>query len=363
MGDQKVTEKTKLTARIVSGSIGSLVTSLVVTPLDVVKVRLQASAAPHAEGGSPTSKVVRCPRGCGTFVLFNGQMECVLPKSAVSFFDAAGNFAKQSSIKGSSELGTFAMIRRIFATEGFAGIYAGLSPTLVMAVPNTVLYYSSYDEIVWRLRQSSDSQWIPLVAGAAARLMASFATAPFEALRTRQASTVGRNELAPGMWQELRSIVQNEGTCSLYRGLGSTLWRDVPFSAIYWYSLERTRRLIQADRQLSPMAQTGVTFVSGAVSGLIAAACTTPFDVVKTRQQAATRVSTDIVMDHACRHDGATVVEIPSRSASTFVHMRHIAEVEGIKGLWRGNQARMLKVAPGCAIMISTYEFGKFMLS
>ena len=32
---------------------------------------------------------------------------------------------------------------------------------------------------------------------------------------------------------------------------------------------------------------------------------------------------------------------------------------EGYKGLTRGMTARMAKVAPACAIMISSYEFGK----
>jgi hypothetical protein len=43
----------------------------------------------------------------------------------------------------------------------------------------------------------------------------------------------------------------------------------------------------------------------------------------------------------------------------TFGHMRHIAQEEGIVGLWKGNVTRILKVAPACAIMISCYEFGK----
>jgi Mitochondrial carrier protein len=36
---------------------------------------------------------------------------------------------------------------------------------------------------------------------------------------------------------------------------------------------------------------------------------------------------------------------------------------EGMAGLWRGNQARMLKVAPQYAIMISCYEVGKKVLA
>ena len=39
----------------------------------------------------------------------------------------------------------------------------------------------------------------------------------------------------------------------------------------------------------------------------------------------------------------------------------HIFREEGVKGLFRGWAARCLKVAPACAIMISSYEVGKGM--
>lgn len=35
--------------------------------------------------------------------------------------------------------------------QGFRAFYSGLIPTLMIAVPNSVLYYSSYDGIKWRL--------------------------------------------------------------------------------------------------------------------------------------------------------------------------------------------------------------------
>ena len=56
--------------RILSGSIGSIVTALAVTPLEVVKIRQQTTA---------TTKVARsaCP-SCGTFILNNGLMECIV---------------------------------------------------------------------------------------------------------------------------------------------------------------------------------------------------------------------------------------------------------------------------------------------
>jgi solute carrier family 25 protein 39/40 len=39
--------------------------------------------------------------------------------------------------------------------------------------------------------------------------------------------------------------------------------------------------------------------------------------------------------------------------------MRNIIYREGWSGLTRGMAARVAKIAPSCAVMIGTYEFGK----
>lgn len=429
-----------LTTRVVSGSAGSLVTSLLVTPLDVVKVRMQAAmepppppppASPSSSSSAATAaaklppNVAPCPRGCGTFVLNTPHGRVVLPRSAAPFFDGktgtltdkarqclfAGEVNKRTANTAAADVGTFKMLRRIFRSEGFPGIYAGLRPTLVMAVPNTVLYFSAYEEMVFRLRRycSGDSgsaasslSWaIPLVSGGTARVVAASATAPFEFLRTRQASIVGgggnyntSNSNRGGIVADFAKIVREEGIGTLYRGLRPTLWRDVPFSAIYWVCLEKMReawRRNSPDIHPSPSTQAMQAFTNGAISGMIAAAFTTPFDVVKTRQQQVQQQGQQLLdgaiasvasgsgsagagatggVSISCTHDGAAVYEPPptsggvgrSASSSTFAQLRRIAETEGVQGLWKGNQARMLKVAPACAIMISSYELGKRLL-
>jgi hypothetical protein len=68
---------------------------------------------------------------------------------------------------------------------------------------------------------------------------------------------------------------------------GATLARDVPFSAIYWSSLEPIRRaLLPPDAGRASHAQIiWANFAAGTVGGGLAAAVTTPLDVVKTRTQ------------------------------------------------------------------------------
>eukprot|EP00547_Thalassionema_nitzschioides_P018507 CAMPEP_0194240224 /NCGR_PEP_ID=MMETSP0158-20130606/6461_1 /TAXON_ID=33649 /ORGANISM="Thalassionema nitzschioides, Strain L26-B" /LENGTH=295 /DNA_ID=CAMNT_0038974881 /DNA_START=347 /DNA_END=1231 /DNA_ORIENTATION=+ len=287
-----------------------------------------------------------------------------------------------------SSTGTFATLRQIFISEGFVGIYAGLAPTLVMSIPNTVLYFTTYDELSSRLkkrfaenkRYDNNNNWtVPLVAGSSARLLASGITAPFELIRTRQAlnynsSSSNNKNTNNNMWKDMRHILRTEGGArALYKGLAPTLWRDVPFSAIYWYHLEYFQRTLwdttETTTTTSVSTKAYQSFVNGALAGMIAAACTTPFDVVKTRRQAAqqqqlntTAITTSVMKESSssssCEHFGAKEVfgsnkRTSTNAASTFGTMQSIVQNEGLSGLWRGNTTRMLKVAPACAIMIS----------
>jgi len=226
------------------------------------------------------------------------------------------------------------------------------------------------------------------------RLLATVVTSPLELIRTRQASRIATapliesttssslislNQSQPLM-KELQTLIQTEGFSSLYKGLGPTLYRDVPFSAIYWLCLERFKSILNQryadsviDSKISPLMASTNAFISGALSGMIAAFCTTPFDVVKTRQQmellqqvaSEEKQKMDLVKppkNPCVHHNNFRRTNGIVQSNSTLAQLREIAATEGIQGLWRGNQTRMIKVAPACAIMISCYEFGKRIL-
>jgi len=237
---------------------------------------------------------------------------------------------------------------------------------------------------------------VPAVAGASARFVASLSTAPLELLRTQQAARSGLGVAddsftsgGRGMMSEFRSMIRSDGALSLFRGVWPTIMRDVPFSAIYWLSIEEMRdrwRVRRSSISPPPIVSTAEqmieAFINGAVSGVIAAACTTPLDVLKTRSQIATpavsvsgasyRGRITAASAAMCDHGGALAVEhkyvsMPASNGSTnettIQLAKSILEKEGISGLWRGNVARCMKVAPACGIMIATYETGKRLLA
>merc|ERR1712232_532253 len=107
--------------------------------------------------------------------------------------------------------------------------------------------------------------------GSGARLLASGVTAPFELVRTRQAMNKNNNN---NMWNEMRNIISSSGKISsLYKGLAPTLWRDVPFSAIYWFHLEFFKRNLwnnKSNNKSNTTTNVAVqSFVNGALSVMI----------------------------------------------------------------------------------------------
>ncbi|XP_013885098.1 mitochondrial glutathione transporter SLC25A40 [Austrofundulus limnaeus] len=304
--------------QMVSSCSGAFITSLLVTPLDVIKIRLQAQKNPLFKGKY--------------FVYSNGLMDhlCVCENG---WSRAHGHFS-----------GTFDAFYKIVRCEGIRALWSGLPPTLVMAVPATMIYFTGYDQLcaVLRRRMGEQAHWAPLLAGGIARVGSATVISPLELIRTKlQSQKQSYQELS----HCIRSAVEAEGWWSLWRGLGPTLLRDVPFSAMYWFNYERSKSWL-CEHYQSSEATFSITFSCGAVSGSVAAIVTLPFDVVKTRRQV-----------QLGELQASNLLS--KSSSSTFSVMRRIVAHDGFKGLFAGFFPRLVKVAPACAIMISSYEFGK----
>lgn len=281
--------------------------------------------------------------------------------------------------------------------EGIRGLWRGLAPTLMMTVPGQVTYMSCYDFFRSELLASEDTSQIQatfqqnsatnsrelglagkspslsavtaqslyasLLAGALARGISATLVTPLELIRTRlQASSRSQATLSSilrGLWVEMRttSLSAGGGPLILWRGLTPTLWRDVPFSAIYFAGYEATKRSLTGGGLGEGNAsgsgeEFGVAFVSGALSGSFAAVLTHPFDVVKTRLQTQGSPS-----ESKGRLSGSLRGASQTKgSGSVWSAMKQIVEKEGGKGLWKGLSPRTAKVAPACGVMIASFE-------
>ncbi|RDA93249.1 hypothetical protein CP533_6481 [Ophiocordyceps camponoti-saundersi (nom. inval.)] len=379
-GSEEPTSEITAVQKMISATSGSLLTSLLVTPLDVVRVRLQSQSSSTtpidiSRITVPTNAktahlgVTACCRH--VFFAANQSDLCLAPSRMA---DATESCAVQQ-VRRKTYNSTLDGLRKIARNEGITTLWRGLSPTLVMTIPANIIYFTGYDWLRYSplsplSRLSPDNA--PLVSGSVARVLAATAVGPVELIRTRMqaASGVSTSNHLTETFQGVKHMVGIHGYSSLWRGLSLTLWRDVPFSGLYWWGYETIRAKVtdirESRRAPAPTtpesryesrlrsqqreghADTFIdSFAAGALSGTFASIITTPFDVGKTRTQ---------VYRDAPRGSGSA----PAPEAGNIVKLLwHIFKTEGIAGLWKGWIPRTLKVAPACAIMISSYEVGK----
>lgn len=318
----------RIAQQMISSSFGAIFSSLLVTPFDVVKTRVQSQTT------NSIKDATRCAHAAAS-----GQ-PCAV-ETCPSF---------QQPIRPSRRhyTSTVNAIVRIAREEGVGALWKGLPPTILASVPSTVLYFSVYEN----LRDFIDStaadrespllqESAPLASGILARVATVATIAPFELVRTRMQAlkSDGAPVLSGGVFPSMWRISKEEGLRTLWRGLGPTLFRDVPFSGLYWYSYENIKKRLLDGSLADTQNVFMISFASGALSGSLAASLTVPFDVVKTRMQ--------VEMER----NGTR-----QRALGVF---KDIVREEGVRGLFAGIAPRVAKVTPACAIMISSYEIIK----
>jgi len=232
----------------ISACAGGFLSSLLTTPLDVVKTRHQAAAS-LASGPNPLSRAVLIARH-----------------------------------------------------EGVAALWSGLRPAFAITIPSTVIYMSAYERIKDSLATTSLAPWAPLLSGGLSRTISGVVTAPLELIRTRAQAT--SSPLKGGLHGAMTTtllLARREGAPALWRGTSASLSRDVPFSMLYWCLYESLKS--HATRHVEPTPT--VSMAAASVAAGLAAIPTTPLDVAKTRMQVLeTPPSLAQVLQQLYRHEG-----------------------------------------------------------
>ena len=206
-------------------------------------------------------------------------MECrCLDGVSLCVVTPEGNHVKTVRFRG-----TLHAFFNIAKMEGIGSWWAGLSPTLLMAVPATIIYFTMYDQlkVLFGFQSGKKNILAPMLGGSIARTIAVTAICPIEIIRTKLQSRQGYSYSE--VIDVVRGAVRQNGVLSLWRGLLPMLLRDVPFSISYWLGYEYLKVLFNSQSDLS--LQPFVPLLSGAVSGGVSAVLTTPLDVIKTHMQ------------------------------------------------------------------------------
>ena len=148
---------------------------------------------------------------------------------------------------------------KISRTEGLRGFYSGVSPTLLVAVPNFAISYTVYgtlkeytldDELFYNLRKIDADSGEPklglvltVLCGAASGSLGTLLTFPMDTIRRRmQIQNLHASSLS--MQQLLYNLVHKEGLSSLYRGLTPELLKVIPMVSTMFMVYEWSKELL-----------------------------------------------------------------------------------------------------------------------
>lgn len=146
----------------------------------------------------------------------------------------------------------WACLRCVYATHGMGAFFAGYKATLLMNVPYMAVYFSAYESAKSALRrrrtagdERSFSAGAHCLAGGVAGGAAAAATNPLDVVKTRLQTQgeVGARRYR-GLWDALNSIRVEEGAAGLLRGIRARVAFHVPAAAVCWTTYEFCKHLM-----------------------------------------------------------------------------------------------------------------------
>ncbi|XP_008319106.1 solute carrier family 25 member 55a isoform X1 [Cynoglossus semilaevis] len=255
-----------LPAKLINGGIAGIVGVTCVFPIDLAKTRLQNQRKGQQVYRSMMDCLIKTVRSEGYFGMYRGaavNLTLVTPEKAIKL--AANDFFRHHLAKDGKGLTVF--------KEMLAGCGAGMCQVIV-TTPMEMLKIQLQDAGRLVAQQQKPVMLTPTKLVAANTMLS----------RSYNSGTVvSAPPRAVSATQIAKELLQTQGIRGLYKGLGATLMRDVPFSVVYFPLFANLNQLGKPNPdQSSPFYW---AFLSGCAAGSAAAVTVNPCDVVKTRLQ------------------------------------------------------------------------------
>ncbi|KAJ3344049.1 hypothetical protein HDU93_003212 [Gonapodya sp. JEL0774] len=195
-----------------AGAMSGAVVSMVLTPVELVKCKLQVQDVGSLYSSSSPSSAARVPT-------YNGPVQ---------------------------------IVSSILRTQGLLGMYRGHLPTFIRETGGGAAWFGTYEFAVRGLMRwrgvSTKEDLAPLdvvAAGALAGSAFNFSFFPADVVKSRMQTdelTSGGATGRRGFVQEARSIWKAEGVKGFYRGCGITVLRSMPTSGVIFLTYETLKR-------------------------------------------------------------------------------------------------------------------------
>lgn len=245
---------------------------------------------------------------------------------------------------------------------GFKGVYKGLGAAALGSSPGASLFFCTYETLKTSLR-NQDLIALPLpithmISASIAEIVACLIRVPTEVVKQRMQA--GQGASINAVIQDVLSSnnksnanhveshnVKFRNISKFYSGFGITIMREIPFSLIQFPLYEFFKGLVSQHRRDRGFGDTSVhsyeSAMFGSLSGGIAAAATTPLDVLKTRMMLGS--------------DAKGVPYLGVRDTLT-----RIMNEEGPRTLFSGVGPRVMWISIGGFVFFGAYEKAKSVL-
>ncbi|XP_023332803.1 mitochondrial folate transporter/carrier [Eurytemora carolleeae] len=251
---------------------------------------------------------------------------------------------------GSSNRAPYKGVKSAFATiiktEGMSGLYRGVTPNTVGAGSAWGFYFLFYQTIKTEKQEgNSRTQLTPtdhLVAATEAGILTLALTNPIWVVKTRLClqyenklnTKVDTTRHYTGMVDAFRKIIKYEGVKGLYKGFTPGLF-GVSHGAVQFMAYEELKCKYNQYRKqpIDTKLSTTEYLLFAAISKFFAAVSTYPYQVIRARLQ-----------DANCTYSGATDC------------IRQTVKKEGISGLYKGMTPYLVHVMPNICLVFLIYE-------
>ncbi|KAK9448596.1 mitochondrial carrier domain-containing protein [Limtongia smithiae] len=273
--------------------------------------------------------------------LMAGAFAGIMEHTVMYPIDAIKTRMQDVNVRGRSYTSISNAISRISATEGARTLWRGITSVAIGAGPAHAVYFSVY-EFTKNALGGNEAGYHPLatsLAGACATTAADALMNPFDVIKQRMQLYGSK---FPNIGACALSIYKVEGFSAFYLSYPTTLAMNVPLTALNFTTYEALSKLLNPDRKYDPLTHC----VAGGLAGAVAAAATTPMDVIKTFLQT----------------KGTSPDPEIKNCKSLMEAARIIYRREGPRGFIRGLRPRIVSNMPSTAICWTSYEMAKFYL-